>query len=402
MQPESGRLAMATAPFTPKQRMLNAYRGLFSDRVAVAPEFVSLYPARLLGLDMIDYQERPRHLLLKQAFEAFGCEGWSAVGAEPQAEDISHEQCRTDLPDGAVMLASTVHTPYGPLRTVQQYDRHVPSWRIESPIKDPDRDLPAWEHANLADPESMDVTASVQAWQDVGESYLLEARLGLPFFDTYATDRDGGLAAAVMDFQDREPLLARLQHRYIDHIVRKARVLCERTPFESFFMGCSWSCNTIIGPQMWRRWDKPVIAAAAREVHSHGRLLHIHFHGRCMETLPDFAEMGIDCVCPFERPPGGDIDGQAGLDAVAAALGGRVTFNGNVHTVQTLIRGTPDDVCREVRQIMSAFAGQPRLIVGTGDQVGAETPQQNLRAMIDEAAALSGAWKQAGLVQPGT
>ena len=61
-------------------------------------------------------------------------------------------------------------------------------------------------------------------------------------------------------------------------------------------------------------------------------------------------------------------------------------MNGNVHTVETLIRGKPADARREVREILAAFAGNPRVIVGTGDQVGGETPEENLYAMIDEAA----------------
>jgi hypothetical protein len=32
-----------------------------------------------------------------------------------------------------------------------------------------------------------------------------------------------------------------------------------------------------------------------------------------------------------------------------------------------------------------AFAGTTRVIIGTGDQVGRETPEENLYAMIDEA-----------------
>jgi len=67
-------------------------------------------------------------------------------------------------------------------------------------------------------------------------------------------------------------------------------------------------------------------------------------------------------------------------------------MNGNVHTVETLIRGRPADVRREVGEILEAFAGNPRVIVGTGDQVGYETPEENLHAMIDEAQRLSPAW----------
>jgi uroporphyrinogen decarboxylase len=104
-----------------------------------------------------------------------------------------------------------------------------------------------------------------------------------------------------------------------------------------------------------------------------------------METVADFAELGIDCVCPFERPPGGDVNGSAGLEEVARLLGDRVCMNGNIHTVETLIRGTEADVRREVREVLEAFRETPRVIVGTGDQVGRETPEANLYAMVDEA-----------------
>jgi len=104
-----------------------------------------------------------------------------------------------------------------------------------------------------------------------------------------------------------------------------------------------------------------------------------------MDTVADFAELGLDCVCPFERPPGGDVEGLEGLREVARLLADRVTMNGNIHTVETLIRGTEADVRREVREVWEAFSHTPRVIIGTGDQVGRETPEANLHAMIDEA-----------------
>jgi uroporphyrinogen-III decarboxylase len=111
----------------------------------------------------------------------------------------------------------------------------------------------------------------------------------------------------------------------------------------------------------------------------------MHFHGWSMEAAADFAEIGADCVCPFERGPGGDVDGLEGLRRVRALLRDRVAFNGNVLTVETLIRGTPGDVRREVGEIREAFRGSARFIVGTGDQVGVETPEENIVAMIEEA-----------------
>jgi len=79
------------------------------------------------------------------------------------------------------------------------------------------------------------------------------------------------------------------------------------------------------------------------------------------------------------------VDGLAGLQEVRRQLQDKVTMNGNVHTVETLIRGIPKDVIREVQEIKEAFKGSQRLIIGTGDQVGRETPIENIDAMIEEA-----------------
>jgi len=369
--------------------MLNAYRGIANDRPPVAPEFWYYYPAKLLGLDMIQFhREIPFHIALKKTFEQFECEGWGIAFCGPPNDKVTHTSTEKWVDDHTLETRTTIHTPRGDLHSAGRATREEPGWSLEGQVKDRERDLPAWEIAALGgNPEAMDCSGLTQAWKEVGESYLLEAWLGVPFFDFVAGGRDGGFETGVFDFMDPDfqPKLEELHERYTDYIVRIARRICIQTPLESLCIGCSWSCNSLIGPELWRKWDKPVIKAVADEVHRHGRLLHVHFHGKCMETVADFAEIGIDCVCPFERPPGGDVTGLAELKQVASLLKGRTAMNGNIHTVETLIRGKPADARREVREVLEAFRGNPRVIVGTGDQVGRETPVENLHAMIDEA-----------------
>jgi uroporphyrinogen decarboxylase len=375
-------------PMTGRQRMLNAYGGHPNDRVAIAPEFWYYYPAKLLGVDMIEFERSvPFHQALKSTFEHFGCEGWGAAFAWIPNGSVTGETSDSWIGDDTLEVRNVTHTPAGDIVSRQRYTRYEPSWCVERPVKDLSVDLPAWEIAALGgNPEDMDCTGLVRAWEEVGETYLLEAWIGAPFFDFFAGAREGGFETGIMDFldPDLEPILEKMQERYTEQMVRTARVICERTPLESLAIGCSWSCNSLIGPNLWRKWDKPVIKAVADEAHRHGRLLHIHFHGKCMETVADFAEIELDCVCPFERPPGGDVATANDLAQVARTLAGRTTMNGNIHTVDTLIRGSEQDVRREVREVLDAFKGNPRVILGTGDQVGRETPEENLYAMIEE------------------
>ncbi len=381
---------------TPKQRMLNAYRGRFSDSPAVAPELWYYYPAKLLGVDMIAFErDIPFHESLKTAFEHFGCEGWGVAGVNIPNDTVSGKSDERWLDEQTLEIRRRLQTPQGELTSTRHFHCEDPSWSIEGLVKDPARDLPAWEAIAFGgEPEAADVKPLVQAWETVGESFLLEAMIGIPFFDFYADARDGGFGTAIFDFMDPDmtPRLEAYQERFIDQMVRLTRTVCERTPVESLFIGCSWSCNSLIGPELWRRWDKPVLQAVCDEAHRHDRLLHAHIHGRCIETVPDFAEIGLDCVCPFERPPGGDVDGAQGLRQVRGALAGRTTMNGNVHTVDTLMRGSARDVRREVREIAETFAGEPRLIIGTGDQVARDTPEENLHAMVEEGRRYAPAW----------
>jgi hypothetical protein len=374
---------------THKQRMLNAYRGIPNDKIAVAPEFWYYYPAKVLGLDMIEFGKIPFHRAILPTFQKFDSEGWAITWGGPPVRDVESSYSEKWLNDHQRENRSITKTPFGTLTSSSITDRNDAAiWQSEHPIKDLARDLPAFAHMTMGgNPDDMDPTRPVAAWNEVGEQYLLEMCCGSTFFDYIAPSMQGGFEEAICAFTDQEALLEKYQERYIDYQIRSVRAMCQKTPFESYFMGDCWSCLSLLSPAFWRKWDKPVIKAVADELHRHGRMLHHHFHGKCLEVAGDFPEIGIDCVCVFERPPGGDIVGLEGLKEVARRLDGRTTMNGNVQTVDTLIRGTPDDVRREVYEIKEAFAGNPRVIIGTGDQVGRETPEANLWALYEAARA---------------
>lgn len=369
---------------SPKQRMLNAYRGIFSDRLPVAPEFWMYYPAKVLGVDMIAFErDVPFWQALQVTFRKYGTEGWGVAFPDVYNPDTKTKQTIKKVGESTYRQSTLISFQGKQYHTTQVYTTIDPSWVEEHPVK-AIRDLASWVDMMLSPAQVVDFARPIQAHQAVGEDYLLEFWTGVPFFDFMASGL--GFEKALYYFMDEEDsTLLAYRQRYIETQLELVRQAVACTPFEAFTIGCSYSCSSLIGPQLWRRWDKPYIHAMAEELHRHGKLLHIHFHGNTLATTADFAEMNIDCVCPFERPPGGDIRGLEGLRKVRALLQERVTMNGNVHTVETLIRGKPEDVRREVVEIKTAFAGSPRVIIGTGDQVGKETPEENIYTMVAEA-----------------
>jgi hypothetical protein len=344
---------------SPRGRMLAAYTGQPSDRTAVAPEFWYYLPARVLGVSMIELErEIPHWQALQQTLRI--CEEWAA--------------------DGQLERTTWLEAGGRELRTRQVYDKIEPSWTVERFIKNFSDDWPAYLEYALVSPDLLDWTPVQKALDAVGDDYLLEVYAGNAFIDFAGGQREGGLEQVLLDLADRPDEMRALQDRYIDYQRAFVRAALTRTNARSVFLGSIWSSLSLLSPRLWRIWDRPVVEAVVAEAHKFGGLVHHHFHGRCMGVLDDLAALGLDCICPFERPPGGDV---TDLERVARSLAGRTAFNGNVHTVETLIRGKPADVEREVLEILAAFEGNPRLIVGSGDQVGWETPEENIHAMIE-------------------
>jgi len=364
--------------------MLAAYRGEPVDVTPVAPEFWYYYPARVLGVSMMEFErEVPFWKGLQETFTRYQCEGWGAAFAEVTNEEKLIHTSMHQVEEKRYEEKSEITWKDKTFTTKTFFDVNEPSWVSEPMVKGPE-DVPAFIDMELSPANDYDFSGAVDAHQQVDQDYILDFWLGVPFFDFF--EQAMGFEPAVYYFlSEDEKKLEEYRHRYIASQKALVREAAEKTSFESFVIGCSSSCNSLIGPDLWRKWDKPYLAAITEEVHRQGRLLHVHFHGKCMETVEDFAEIGMDCVCPFERPPGGDVTGEEGLREVRRRLDEKVTVNGNVHTVETLIRGTPRDVRREVQEIRRAFHGSNRIIIGSGDQVGRETPEENLMAMIDEA-----------------
>lgn len=368
--------------YTPKQRMLNAYRGIYSDTIPVAPEFWSYYPAKVLGVDMIEFKKIPHWKTLQETFKKFGCEGWGIVGASANNPDVKEESETKKIAQGQYRSVNRVNYRGREFVSSTISTKDEPSWKESYPVKNDD-ELKHYLEMCLNEDITYDFHNANNAYKGVGEDYLLEFNIGDQFFDFIA--RGMGFEKTIYCFlSDHDELLNHYFERYVNQQKKLINLAVQKTDFEAFSICTSYSCNSLIGPDLWRKWDKPYIKAMVDEIHKHRRLLHIHLHGKILETVQELPEIGVDCVCPFERYPG-DVNGPEDLKGVRKALADKVTFNGNVSTVDALIRGTPDDVRREVREIKEAFEGSSRLIIGTGDQVGRETPEENLWAMIEEA-----------------
>ena len=122
--------------------MLNAYRGLFSDRRPVAPEFWYLLPARLLGVSMVEFErEVPFWQALKTTFTHYGCEGWGIAFPLAHHPDAEKQVTFEKMP-GTQYRETTVTKFRGRRFTTEKiFDEMEPSW-LSRHLADGPSDLP--------------------------------------------------------------------------------------------------------------------------------------------------------------------------------------------------------------------------------------------------------------------
>lgn len=367
---------------TPKQRMLNAYRNVKNDVIPAAPEFWFFYPAKILGIGIAEFQrEVPHWKGLQATIKKFKCEGWGIETPMFENPHVTEKSEYKNIGDGKYRDIQIVNCNGKEFRRSYIYSNNAPYWEEEYAVKKQE-EVAVFFDANINEDVVFNFDLANIAYDAVKDDFLIELNLGFTLFDY--VEQFMGFQNALYYFMDEdEKILRNMLERYIQFQLRLINDAIKQTNYESYFVGCSSSCNALLGPTLWRKWEKPFYQAITEELHKNNKVIHNHNHGRIMETVPDLVEIGFDCVCPFERPPG-DIVGYEGLKQVRELLNDKVTFNGNIHTVQALANGTAEDVRIQVREIKKAFEGSNRLIIGSGDQIAGETPEENIYAMIDE------------------
>ena len=109
---------------------------------------------------------------------------------------------------------------------------------------------------------------------------------------------------------------------------------------------------------------------------------HVHSCGPEKE-LVRFAveETRLTVIDPLEPSPMGDCD----LAELKRLYGDRIVLKGNLHTTIVMLHGSVDDVVAASRRAIDDAGGGGGFILSTGDQCGRDTPDENLRAMLETA-----------------
>lgn len=137
--------------------------------------------------------------------------------------------------------------------------------------------------------------------------------------------------------------------------------------------GNSTAGPDMVSPAIYRQFALPYDRRVAEFAHGLGLPWILHICGKTDRILDDMLSAGAD---------GLELDYKTNVTLARDTLAGRVAFIGNLDPSGVLAQGSPALVAAKTRELIAAFAGNPRFILNAGCAIPASTPAGNLHAMI--------------------
>lgn len=133
----------------------------------------------------------------------------------------------------------------------------------------------------------------------------------------------------------------------------------------------------LLGPRFYRQIALPGEQQVISQLHSQVSVpISLHICGDATPILADMATSGADVL---------ELDHQVDLRDACRMTGPNTTIWGNLDPVGLLTRGTPEQVHQATLDLIrtAVDTGHARLVISSGCTLAAETPSENLQAMID-------------------
>jgi uroporphyrinogen decarboxylase len=116
--------------------------------------------------------------------------------------------------------------------------------------------------------------------------------------------------------------------------------------------------------------------------HDLGIPTHVHSCGPEKELVRmAVQETRLTVIDPLEVPPMGDCD----LAELKRLYGDKIVLKGNLHTTEVMLMGSAEDVVKASKVAIDDAGAGGGFVLSTGDQCGRDTPDQNIRAMVETA-----------------
>lgn len=205
----------------------------------------------------------------------------------------------------------------------------------------------------------------------IGERGLFCLNVGHPFFALADIDD-----LIYLHFDNPDLIRGHIR-RMTNHRKRLIAAAAEEGVNCFFLSGIS---RNLLSPDMIRDWIVPHAAELRQCCHEHGAIVYLHDCGRMRRNfdLGFYREIAPDWLEGCDAPPVGDIDD---IGALRKSLPETLVLKGNLN-IEFLAKANPEEVADRTRHLLEGI-GSSRHIVGGACSLLADTPVENIRAMVN-------------------
>jgi len=369
---------------TSRERLLATLRGDVPDCVPCCPDISNMVPARLTGKPFWDvylFQDPPlwkahidaiKHFDIDGGFELYGLPLY--LDEEEAGERDFEERIVARRDDGSYITRRF-------REKTGKWDDRVTLYTADNP---PVENLRPEVFALPAEPETWEKVhakrwpVGIDLWnlvhREMGDHGILGVTCGTTVILASVED--------VFAYHDEPEPFRRRSREMLARVEKRMESIANLRPRPDF-VACGGSGTLIFQtPKIFRELALPILKRVTALAHDLGIPTHVHSCGPESELVKIAAEETLlTAIDPLETPPMGDCN----LADLKDRYGKRLVLKGNLHTTDVMLRGTRDTVIAASRKAIDAAASGGRFILSTGDQCGRDTPDENIRAMVETA-----------------
>ncbi len=370
---------------TPRERLLTVLRGEIPDCVPCDPDISNMVPSRLTGKpfwDIYAFQDPPLWKAHIDACKFFDIDGgfelydWGLRDPVTNWRPNVEERVVLRRPDGSFATQMFDLDRGTWARTIVYYTADNPTAGTGTPDK---LGLPPT-------PTDWEPLTGVKQWPDGLERWKLAREMmgeqGIVGLHSGVSTCQLNSPEDIYSYYDDPRPWRERREASMDWMEKRMAIIARMDPRPDFLL-CGGSGSLVFQtPEIFRDLALPLLKRVTELAANLNIPTHVHSCGPQTELVRMAAEeTQLTIIDPLEVPPMGDCD----LADLKKRYGDRIVLKGNLHTTKVMLHGSVDDVVAASRAAIDAAAAGGRFILSTGDQCGRDTPDENLRAMVETA-----------------
>jgi uroporphyrinogen decarboxylase len=366
-----------------RERLQTVMRGEIPDCVPACPDISNMVPARLTGKpfwQIYVYQDPPLWKAYIDAVKYFDLDGGFEMydfgdlfGDQGPAWERKIVKRR---PDGSfITQAYCAETgQWDPYLEVHTADMPPATWVKPATVGLPP--IPTeWEEITGVKPWPK----GLELWKLIRQEMGDHGVIGMP----------SGMSTGVVSNPDEAVEFYDNPAKYYDR--REAMIALAEQRLQRIaaldvkpdFLFCGGSGSLIWqSPKTFRALALPVLNRVTELAYEMGIPTHVHSCGPEKIMVKWAAEeTKLTVIDPLEILPKGDCN----LAELKRLYGDKIVLKGNLHTTDVMLYGTRESVAAACKQAIDDGAKGGRFILSTGDQTPRDTPDENIRTVVETA-----------------